>query len=81
MASKAHLRNNRPLIITLATNDGLSGNLKNIATLLSKKNVYFTPMVQDDPVNKPHSLVADFDLIEMSLENALIGKQITKIFI
>jgi dipicolinate synthase subunit B len=81
MASKAHLRNNRPLIITLATNDGLSANLKNIATLLSRKNVYFTPMIQDDPINKPHSLVADFDLLELSLENALIGKQITKIFI
>lgn len=81
MAAKAHLRNNNPLIIALATNDALSANLKNIGTLLSRKNVYFVPMIQDDPINKPHSLVADFDLIEKTLEYALKGKQITKIFI
>ena len=79
MAAKAHLRNNSPLIIALATNDALSANLKNIATLLSRKNVYFVPMIQDDPINKPHSLVADFDLVEETLEYALNGKQITKI--
>ena len=81
MAAKAHLRNNSPLIIALATNDALSANLKNIGTLLSRKNVYFVPMIQDDPINKPHSLVADFDLIEETLECALNGNQITKIFI
>lgn len=81
MAAKAHLRNNNPLIIALASNDALSSNLKNIATLMSKKNVYFTPMVQDDPVNKPHSLVAEFELIEDTLKNALQGRQIPKIFI
>ena len=81
MAAKAHLRNNRPLIITLATNDALSANLKNIATLMSRKNVYFTPMIQDDPILKPHSLVADFNLIEETLTQAFMGKQITKIFI
>ena len=81
MAAKAHLRNNNPLIIALATNDALSANLKNIATLLSRKNVYFVPMVQDDPINKPHSLVSDFDLLEETLNQALIGKQISKIFI
>ena len=81
MAAKAHLRNNSPLIISLATNDALSANLRNIATLMSKKNVYFTPMIQDDPIAKPHSLVADFDSIEETLSLALQGKQITKIFI
>lgn len=81
MAAKAHLRNNNPLIIALATNDALSANLKNIATLLSRKNVYFVPMVQDDPINKPHSLVSDFDLLEETLNQALMGKQISKIFI
>ena len=81
MAAKAHLRNNNPLIIALATNDGLSANLKNITTLLSRKNVYFTPMMQDDPINKPHSLVANFDLIEETLNQALKGKQIAKLFI
>ena len=81
MAAKAHLRNNRPLILALATNDALSANLANIAVLLSRKNVYFTPMIQDDPENKPHSLVANFELIENTLKNALNGKQISKIFI
>ncbi len=81
MAAKAHLRNNRPLIIALATNDALSANLKNIATLMSRKNVYFTPMIQDDPILKPHSLVADFNLIEETLTQAVNGKQLTKIFI
>lgn len=81
MAAKAHLRNNSPLIIALATNDALSANLKNMATLLSRKNVYFVPMIQDDPMKKPHSLVADFNLIENTLDYGLHGKQITKIFI
>ena len=81
MAAKAHLRNNGPLIIALASNDALSGNLMNIAALLSRKNIYFTPMVQDDPVNKPHSLVANFDLVELTLENALEGKALNKIFL
>lgn len=81
MAAKAHLRNNSPLIIALATNDALSANLKNIATLLSRKNVYFAPMIQDDPTKKPHSLVADFDLIENTLDYGVLGKQLTKIFI
>lgn len=81
MATKAHLRNNNPLLIALASNDALSANLKNIATLMSRKNVYFAPMHQDDPINKPHSLVAEFDLVENSLRFALLGKQDPKIFI
>lgn len=81
MATKAHLRNNNPLIISLATNDALSGNLKNIASLLSRKNIYFTPMVQDDPLSKPHSLVADFDMVESALKCGLAGKQLPKLFI
>ena len=80
MAAKAHLRNDKPLVISLASNDALSANLKNIATLLSRKNVYFTPMLQDDPINKPHSLVTDFSLVESALENAIKGKQMHKIF-
>ena len=80
MAAKAHLRANRPLLIALATNDALSGNLQNIGRLLSKKSVYFLPMCQDDPTGKPHSLVADFSRIEETLELALKGKQIQKIF-
>lgn len=81
MASKAHLRNDNPLVIALASNDGLSANLKNISTLLSRKNVYFTPMRQDEPILKPHSLVADFELVEITLEYALAGKQYPKIFV
>ena len=80
MAAKAHLRNNNPLLIALATNDALSGNLKNIGMLLSRKNIYFVPMMQDDPTNKPHSMVADFDMLEYSLELALSGKQVPKLF-
>ncbi len=81
MAAKAHLRSDRPLVITLASNDALSANLRNIGTLLSRKNVYFTPLRQDDPVSKPHSLVADFDQVPNSLRAALEGKQIRPLFV
>ena len=81
MAAKAHLRNDRPLVLALATNDALSVNLKNISIMLSRKNVYFVPMVQDDPKNKPHSLVADFEMLPTTLEYALRGKQIERIII
>lgn len=80
MAAKAHLRSDRPLVIALASNDALSANLKNIGTLLSRKCVYFTPMCQDDPQNKPHSLVADFESLPKTLAFAIEGKQMPKIF-
>ena len=79
MAAKAHLRNDRPLLIALASNDALSANLGNISTMLSRKNVYFVPMIQDDPVNKPHSLVADFDDLILAYEYTMLGKRISKI--
>ena len=81
MAAKAHLRSDRPLVIALASNDALSANLKNIGTMLNRKNVYFVPMMQDDPVNKPHSLVADFSLLLPTLEAARAGKQYQTIFV
>ena len=81
MAAKAHLRQDRPLLITLASNDAMSANLRNIGTLLSRKSVYFTPMVQDDPVSKPHSLVADFSLVPEALEAAMEGRQLRPIFL
>ena len=81
MAAKAHLRSNRPLVIALASNDALSANLKNIGAMLTRKNVYFVPMRQDDPEKKPHSLVADFSLLEPTLAAALEGKQYRKVFI
>ena len=80
MAAKAHLRSNRPLVIALASNDALSANLKNIGAMLTRKNVYFVPMRQDDPEKKPHSLVADFDKLPATLEAALEGKQYQRLF-
>ena len=81
MAVKAHLRGDRPLVLALASNDALSANLKNIGQLLVRKCVYFTPMTQDDPKQKPHSLVADFSLVLPTLDAALDGRQYQKIFI
>ena len=81
MAAKAHLRSNRTLVIALASNDALSANLKNISAMLNRKNVFFVPMMQDDPIDKPHSLVASFPLLSATLDSALEGKQYQKIFI
>ena len=81
MAAKAHLRSDRPLIICLASNDALSANLCNIATLLSRKYVYFVPMLQDDPEAKPHSLVADFSLLSETLNAAFAGRQYRRLFL
>ena len=79
MAAKAHLRTDRPLILALASNDALSANLKNIAALLSRKSVYFVPMVQDDPTGKPHSMVADFERVPDTLRDAMSGVQPRKL--
>ena len=81
MATKAHLRCDRPTLIALASNDSLSAGLKNIAALLSRKQVYFVPMRQDDPLRKPHSLVADFTQISEALEDALAGRQRRPLFL
>ncbi len=81
MAAKAHLRQDRPLVIALATNDAMSQNLKSIATLLQRKSVYFVPLCQDDPAGKPHSLVADFKKIPEALTAAMSGKQLRPLFI
>lgn len=81
MAAKAHMRTSKPLLIALATNDGLSGNLTNLATLLGKKNVYFVPMRQDDPKNKPHSLVADFRLLAEAYDSMMEGRQLRPLFL
>jgi dipicolinate synthase subunit B len=79
MAAKAHLRNGRPLLIAVSTNDGLSGNASNIGCLLNRKNVYFVPFYQDDPKKKPNSLVADFDVLNDAIEAALKGVQLQPI--
>ncbi len=81
MAAKAHLRSDRPTILALASNDSLSANLANIATLLQRKHVYFTPMRQDDPGKKPHSLVADYTALSETLSDALGGKQRRPLFL
>ena len=76
MAAKAHLRNQKPLVIGLCTNDALSANLINIGVMLNKKNVFFVPMYQDDTDNKPASLVCEMDLVMKTYEMALQRKQI-----
>ena len=81
MAAKAHLRSDRPLVIALSSNDALSANLKNIGTLIEKKNVYFVPMRQDDPINKPHSLVAELPLLTRAITAAREGKQLPTLFV
>ena len=81
MAAKAHLRNERPLIIAPSTNDGLGANAKNLGLLLNTKNVYFVPFGQDDPINKHKSLVADFTQIVPTVEEALQGRQLQPLLI
>lgn len=81
MAAKAHLRNSRPLLLAVATNDALSGSAKNIGALFNTKNVYFVPLGQDDPLGKPTSLVCDFTKLPQALESALSGEQIQPLFI
>lgn len=75
MAAKAHLRNGRPLVISVSTNDALGMNMKNIGLLLNSKHIYFVPFKQDDPVQKPNSLVAVNRLLIPALEEALEERQ------
>ena len=78
---KAHLRNQRPLLLAIATNDGLGNNGKNIGSALNMKNVYMVPFRQDDPVNKPNSLVANMEKILDAALMALKNTQIQPIII
>ncbi|NLG84170.1 MAG: dipicolinate synthase subunit B [Firmicutes bacterium] len=75
-ACKAHLRNQRPVVLAISTNDGLSGNVTNLATLLRRKHYYFVPFGQDDPENKPNSLIAKMELLPATIEAALAGRQL-----
>ena len=81
MAAKAHLRQDRPLLIALASNDAMSQNLGNIAKLITRRSIYFVPMEQDDPLGKPHSLVADFTYLSDCLAAAKCGKQLRPLFL
>ena len=81
MAVKSHIRNNKPVLIGVSTNDGLGVNLKNIGILLETKNYYFVPFRQDDFVNKPKSLVLDYKKVIESTKLALDKKQIEPLLV
>lgn len=76
MVAKSHLRNGKPVVLAPATNDGLSASAPNLAALLNRKHYYFVPFGQDDPQNKPTSLIADFSLLVPTIERALCGEQL-----
>ena len=76
MATKAHLRDNRPVLIAVSTNDALGTSARNIGQLLNAKNIYFVPFRQDAPEGKQNSMVADFSLTVPALKDALDGKQL-----
>lgn len=76
MACKSHLRNNKPVVIAVSTNDGLGINMKNIGLLINMKNIYFVPFRQDNYSMKPNSLVSKMDMIIPTIENAINAKQI-----
>lgn len=81
LAAKAHLRNNKPLLIAVSSNDALSSSASNIGRLLNNRNVYFVPMRQDDFVNKPRSVVADFSKTIDSVISAVNGIQLQPVLI
>lgn len=76
MAVKAHLRNNRPVLVGVSTNDGLGTAAENIGKLLNRKNIYFIPFAQDDYIKKPNSVVALFDMLIPAAEAAIEGRQL-----
>ncbi len=79
LAAKSHLRNNRPLLIAVSTNDALSGSAKNIGKLMNIKNIYFIPFSQDNPLGKPRSVIADFGKTEDAILHAIKNEQIQPI--
>lgn len=81
MAAKSHLRNDLPLVIAPSTNNGLGANAVNIASLLNRKNYYFVPFRQDNPITKPRSVVFDANYVVKTLEYALDEKQIQPILV
>lgn len=81
MAAKAHLRNGRPLCVAFTTNDGLSVTLQNVGVLLTRKNVYFVPFHQDDPIGKPNSLAADFTKLEQTFLSAMAQCQLQPLLV
>lgn len=81
MAAKSHLRNGRPVVVAVSTNDGLAGAAENIGRLLARRDFYFVPFGQDDPEGKPRSLAADFSQVPRTLSAALNGEQIQPILL
>lgn len=81
MAAKSHLRNGRPVLVAVSTNDGLAGAAENIGRLLGRKHFYFVPFRQDDPIKKPASLVADFGKIPEAVTLAMQGVQIQPVLL
>lgn len=81
MAAKSHLRNARPVLVAVSTNDGLAGAAENIGKLLSRKHYYFVPFGQDNAIGKPTSLVADFSALPKALKEALEGRQMQPILV
>ena len=81
LGAKSHLRNSRPVIVAPSTNDGLSTAAENIGKILAMRNVYVVPFRQDDPINKPRSVVADFGKIPETLAAALAGEQVQPILL
>ena len=81
LAAKAHLRNARPLLLAVSTNDALGASAQNIGRLLTAKHVFFVPMGQDDPVQKANSIVADFSRLTEAAEAAIAGKQLQPLLV
>ena len=81
MAAKSHLRNGRPVVIAISTNDALAAAAENIGRLLVRKNYYFVPFGQDDPMGKPTSMVAEFSMIPKTVKEAMDGRQIQPILL
>lgn len=76
LAAKAHLRNERPIVIAVSTNDALAGNAENIGKLLARGHYFFVPMRQDNAIKKPRSVVADFTRLSETIRAALDGRQL-----
>ena len=81
MAAKSHLRNGRPILLAVSTNDALAGAAENIGKLLCRRSFYFVPFGQDDPIQKPTSMVADFSQLPQALEAMTEGRQIQPILL
>lgn len=81
MAAKSHLRAGGPVLLAISTNDALSTAAQNLGRLLNTKNIYFVPIAQDDPENKPNSAVANFDLLLPAALSAVQGKQLQPVFL